>query len=279
DGPPGGDLGTVGVLDETSCAKKGDKTPGAQRQDLGCAGKVDNGVVTVYVGLARSDVRALLDFGRYRPKSWAANRPRCRAAGIPDVGRHRSAWRVALGQLIRLGRSGGGSTGRCSTGVRVEGAIPVGARPPGSEVRGRGAGQLHRPGRARRPAGRGPRDGRGARRDELRQEGGQDARGPATGPGVRREGRSRGRAPTKAAAVPSPAEDVGRSGAAGAGGAGVGGPGVAHPGGGGERGDGRGQVLGDEPDPGVGRPRCWRRGPGGQRPNSQPSGWRSRRPG
>ncbi|MBN9518331.1 IS701 family transposase, partial [bacterium] len=49
DGPPGGDLGTVGVLDETSCAKKGDKTPGAQRQDLGCAGKVDNGVVTVYV--------------------------------------------------------------------------------------------------------------------------------------------------------------------------------------------------------------------------------------
>src|SRR6476620_7139373 len=36
-------LGTVGVIDETSCRKKGDKTPGVQRQYLGCVGKVDNG--------------------------------------------------------------------------------------------------------------------------------------------------------------------------------------------------------------------------------------------
>src|SRR3954465_8721215 len=33
-------LGTIGLIDETSAAKKGDKTPGVQRQYLGCLGKV-----------------------------------------------------------------------------------------------------------------------------------------------------------------------------------------------------------------------------------------------
>src|SRR5207253_6627838 len=44
-------VGVVGVIDETSAVKKGDKTPGVQRQYLGCAGKIDNGVVTVHVGV------------------------------------------------------------------------------------------------------------------------------------------------------------------------------------------------------------------------------------
>jgi hypothetical protein len=35
-----------------------------------------------------------------------ADLPRCRAAGIPDAVRYRSKWRVALDQLIRLGRNG-----------------------------------------------------------------------------------------------------------------------------------------------------------------------------
>lgn len=106
DGLPHGNHGTVGVIDETSCVKKGDKTPGVQRQYLGCVGKIDNGVVTVHVGLARGDFRALLDADLYLPKSWADDRPRCRAAGIPDAVRYRSKWRVALDQLIRLGRNG-----------------------------------------------------------------------------------------------------------------------------------------------------------------------------
>ena len=44
---PGDDLGTVGVIDETSAVKKGTKTPGVRRQYLGCVGKIDNGIVTV----------------------------------------------------------------------------------------------------------------------------------------------------------------------------------------------------------------------------------------
>src|SRR5215831_20816703 len=40
-------VGTVGVIDETSCRKWGAETPGVQRQYLGWVGKVDNGIVTV----------------------------------------------------------------------------------------------------------------------------------------------------------------------------------------------------------------------------------------
>ena len=95
-------LGTVGVLDETSCRKWGDETPGVQRQYLGCVGKVDNGIVTVHVGVAKGRFQALLDADLYLPKAWDADRPRCHAAGIPDDVRYRPKWRIALDQLIRL---------------------------------------------------------------------------------------------------------------------------------------------------------------------------------
>jgi SRSO17 transposase len=99
-------LGVVGVIDETSAVKKGDQTPGVQRQDLGCAGKIDNGVVTVHVGVAKGRFQALLDADLYLPQSWATDRERCRAAGIPDEVRYRSKWRVALDQLMRLDANG-----------------------------------------------------------------------------------------------------------------------------------------------------------------------------
>lgn len=99
-------LGTVGVIDETSCLKKGDRTPGVQRQYLGCAGKVDNGIVTVHVGVANGRFQALLDADLYVPKSWAEDRDRCRAAGIPDAVRYLPKWRIALDQLLRLDGNG-----------------------------------------------------------------------------------------------------------------------------------------------------------------------------
>jgi SRSO17 transposase len=99
-------LGTVGVIDETSCRKWGDHTPGVQRQYLGCVGKIDNGIVTVHVGVARGTFQALLDADLFLPKAWSDDRPRCRAAGIPDTVRHRTKWRLALDQLIRLSANG-----------------------------------------------------------------------------------------------------------------------------------------------------------------------------
>ena len=103
---PADRLGTVGVFDETSAQKKGDKTPGVRRQYLGCAGKIDNGIVTVHVGLARGRFQALLDAELFLPRSWDQDRKRCREAGIPDTMRHRAKWRLAFEQLLRLEANG-----------------------------------------------------------------------------------------------------------------------------------------------------------------------------
>jgi SRSO17 transposase len=105
-GLPADPLGTIVVIDETSCRKWGDHTPGVQRQYLGCVGKIDNGIVTVHIGVAKGTFQALLDADLYLPKSWAADRPRCRAAGIPDEVKHRTKWRLAVDQLLRLGAHG-----------------------------------------------------------------------------------------------------------------------------------------------------------------------------
>ena len=103
---PADPLGTVGVIDETSCRKWGDHTPGVQRQYLGCVGKIDNGIVTVHIGVAKGTFQALLDADLYLPKSWAADRGRCREAGIPDDVGHRPKWRLAVDQWLRLSGNG-----------------------------------------------------------------------------------------------------------------------------------------------------------------------------
>jgi SRSO17 transposase len=103
---PADAVGTVGVIDETSCQKWGEHTPGVQRQYLGCAGKVDNGIVTVHVGVAKGTFQALLDAALYLPQSWDADRARCRAAGIPEDVCYRPKWRIALDQVARLADQG-----------------------------------------------------------------------------------------------------------------------------------------------------------------------------
>jgi SRSO17 transposase len=103
---PTDSLGTVGVIDETSCQKWGDQTPGVQRQYLGCVGKVDNGIVTVHVGVVKGRFQALLDADLYLPQSWDQDRERCRAVGIPDEVVYRPKWRIALDQVVRLNDNG-----------------------------------------------------------------------------------------------------------------------------------------------------------------------------
>src|SRR3954453_7420630 len=103
---PGDRLGTVGIIDETSCRKSGPPTPGGERQYLGCVGKVDNGIVTVHVGVARGRFQALLDGELYLPQSWDQDRGRCEEAGIPDEVGYRPKWRIAFDQLLRLDANG-----------------------------------------------------------------------------------------------------------------------------------------------------------------------------
>jgi SRSO17 transposase len=98
---PADPVGTVAVLDETSAVKRGTKTPGVQRQHLGSVGKVENGIVTVHLAVARGRFKALLDGELFLPESWDADRQRCRAADIPDRLRYRPKWRIGLELLAR----------------------------------------------------------------------------------------------------------------------------------------------------------------------------------
>jgi SRSO17 transposase len=106
DALPADPLGTVGVIDDTSCLKQGNQTPGVQRQYLGCVGKVANGIVTVHIGVAKGHFQALLDADLYLPQAWDQDRQRCRQAGIPDTVRYQAKWRIALDQLLRLHANG-----------------------------------------------------------------------------------------------------------------------------------------------------------------------------
>jgi SRSO17 transposase len=87
---------SVGVIDKTSDPKKGDKTPGVQKQWCGRLGKTEICMVTVLLGLARGDFHCLLDGELFLPESWSADRDCCREAGIPDDMVHRPKWKLAL---------------------------------------------------------------------------------------------------------------------------------------------------------------------------------------
>ena len=72
------------VVDETGFLKKGTKSAGVQRQYSGTAGRVENCQLGVFCAYASSKGRALIDRELYLPKSWIADRDRCREAAIPD---------------------------------------------------------------------------------------------------------------------------------------------------------------------------------------------------
>jgi SRSO17 transposase len=86
----------IAVIDETSDVKKGDKTPGVKRQWCGTRGKTENCIVTVHLGYAQGDFHCLLDGDLFLPEDWAADRARCREAGIPEDVVYRPKWQIAL---------------------------------------------------------------------------------------------------------------------------------------------------------------------------------------
>jgi len=97
----GGDLGTIGLIDEVSTAKKGKKSPGVQRQWCGSLGKKENCIVSVHLGVVRGRFKTLVDGDLYLPKSWDEDRERCEEANIPKAIVYRAKWRIALEQLER----------------------------------------------------------------------------------------------------------------------------------------------------------------------------------
>ena len=98
---PGDDLGTVGLIDETSALKSGSKTPGVQRQYLGCVGKIANGIVTVHLGVCKGRYKTLFDTELFLSQEWAADQERRTEAGIPQDMVYRPKWKMALEQIDR----------------------------------------------------------------------------------------------------------------------------------------------------------------------------------
>lgn len=97
---------SVGIIDETSDVKQGDKTPGVKRQWCGTVGKTENCIVTVHLAYATGDFHCLLDGDLFLPEDWSDDRVRCRAAGIPDDVVYRPKWKIAL-ELFERARDNG----------------------------------------------------------------------------------------------------------------------------------------------------------------------------
>jgi SRSO17 transposase len=67
---------------------------------------VANGIVTVHLAVATGPFKALLDSELFLPKSWHADRKRCREADIPDAVHYRPKWQIGL-ELLAKAQSNG----------------------------------------------------------------------------------------------------------------------------------------------------------------------------
>lgn len=76
--------GGVLIVDETGFLKKGEKSVGVQRQYSGTAGRIENCQIGVFLGLAGSGGRTLLDRELYLPQSWCEDPARREAASVPS---------------------------------------------------------------------------------------------------------------------------------------------------------------------------------------------------
>lgn len=101
---------TIGVIDASAHSKSGEKTPGVQRQWCGESGKIDNCVIGQHLLYTNNDPNnpfsCVLASDLYLPESWAADRDRCDAAGIPDEAIYRPKWRIAIDQIETAMRDG-----------------------------------------------------------------------------------------------------------------------------------------------------------------------------
>jgi len=94
------------IVDETGFLKKGDKSAGVQRQYSGTAGRIENCQVGVFLALASSNGRALIDRELYLPKSWCDDKERCKAAGVPADKKFATKQQLAKHMLIHAFENG-----------------------------------------------------------------------------------------------------------------------------------------------------------------------------
>lgn len=113
------DTTTYWDLDETGFLKAGSHSIGVQRQYTGTAGKSANCQIAVFLAFSSSKGYALTDFRFFLPTSWAKDRKRCQAAGIPDDVVHQTKGKLAvdlLSKALAKGYEADWTTGDCVYG-------------------------------------------------------------------------------------------------------------------------------------------------------------------
>jgi SRSO17 transposase len=89
-------------VDDTAFPKKGQHSVGVARQYCGVLGKQENCQVAVSVSVANDAVSLPVAYQLYLPESWARDRRRRRAVGVPDAVPFQPKWQIALGQIRNL---------------------------------------------------------------------------------------------------------------------------------------------------------------------------------
>ncbi len=101
----------VFILDESAFPKRGERSVGVARQWCGTLGKTANCQVGVFLAYHSRHGQALVDARLYLPKTWMADRDRCRATGVPDAIAFATKGDLGLA-LLREARGRGELTGR-----------------------------------------------------------------------------------------------------------------------------------------------------------------------
>jgi len=94
------------IVDDTAFPKKGQHSVGVARQYCGVLGKQDNCQVAVSVSVANDAVSLPVAYQLYLPESWARDRRRRRAVGVPAAVSFQPKWQMALGQIQTLQAEG-----------------------------------------------------------------------------------------------------------------------------------------------------------------------------
>jgi SRSO17 transposase len=92
-------------FDPSAFPKKGNMSVGVQRQWCGRLGKVENCQVGVFMGYATREEQTLVNMRLYLPKSWAKDRRRRKACGVPKEIRYQTRHQLALDMLAESGAS------------------------------------------------------------------------------------------------------------------------------------------------------------------------------
>jgi len=101
-----GDPEAILNVDETGFPKKGTKSVGVKRQYAGCLGRTDNCQIGVFVNYCAPAGHTLVDRRLFLPEEWAADRPRRRAAGVPEAVVFRTKPELALEMVVQAHERG-----------------------------------------------------------------------------------------------------------------------------------------------------------------------------